>query len=665
VVASILAEKGMVVLSAMGNDGDKGVFQAESPGLARSGFGVASVDNMRIMGYSFKIDGEDAELMYSNSDEKIFLDYKNAEIVSAFSGDSDLACKPIEGLDLTGKIALVRRGDCLFKDKVKNCEAAKAKAVLIYNKEFGAFSPGYEKGEANIPVVGTSQVNGQRILELIKKGKTTLSFNTEKKVFDNPTGGKISDYSSWGPGPEMDFKPDIAAPGGLILSTWPLAMGGYNTISGTSMATPYTTGVVALYIQAQGKKDPRVIRDILKNTAKPIKNWDGIDTAPVQRQGAGLVNAKDAILSTTFALPSVLTLNATDITGATHEHTITIKNTAKTAMIYTFDHVPASAVQAWDKATGEIAPIPTIKSASSNVEFDSKRVRIPAGGSTKVTVTITPSKDLKYSERWLYSGYLVIRPAKRGSKIVTPDIGPGIDWAAMEKQTDIYVPYSGMHGDFRGIKVLANPASGFPALTLANQTVVSPNVTAVFSLKDKDVPTVNLRLVFPCRKLLVKVLSEAGKELGLIEGGENLWLGQNDHTPENLIYALAWNGKYTPDSTSSNEGDVPAAEPKAEPTVAENGKYKLRILAQKPFNSGKSRRGFEQWDSPLFTIDRDATPPASNGSSGTEDGRPSGHTLQRVLDRVQRQGAQERQKAAQLAQDSVLPKPANIPVVKE
>ena len=62
---------------------------------------------------------------------------------------------------------------------------------------------------------------------------------------------------------------DWFAPGVGITSSW--LNGGTNTISGTSMATPHTAGVAALYLQGNPGASPQTVRDALyANTTKGI-----------------------------------------------------------------------------------------------------------------------------------------------------------------------------------------------------------------------------------------------------------------------------------------------------------------------------------------------------------------------------------------------------------
>ena len=56
---------------------------------------------------------------------------------------------------------------------------------------------------------------------------------------------------------------DWFAPGSAIKSAWGTADDATNTISGTSMATPHTTGVAALYLQTHGGATPQQVRDAL------------------------------------------------------------------------------------------------------------------------------------------------------------------------------------------------------------------------------------------------------------------------------------------------------------------------------------------------------------------------------------------------------------------
>ncbi|CAK4745580.1 unnamed protein product [Aphanomyces euteiches] len=60
----------------------------------------------------------------------------------------------------------------------------------------------------------------------------------------------LASFSSRGPAPDKRIKPDVSAPGQNVRSSWNTGTSAYNTISGTSMATPHVTGAVALSLSA-------------------------------------------------------------------------------------------------------------------------------------------------------------------------------------------------------------------------------------------------------------------------------------------------------------------------------------------------------------------------------------------------------------------------------
>ncbi|SHI14299.1 S8 family serine peptidase [Pollutimonas bauzanensis] len=76
---------------------------------------------------------------------------------------------------------------------------------------------------------------------------------------------------------------DVAAPGVAVTSSWP-APQMYNTISGTSMATPFVSGIAALHAQADPAARGRVLLNlILQNTRRLA--------LPSRDVGAGLIQA--------------------------------------------------------------------------------------------------------------------------------------------------------------------------------------------------------------------------------------------------------------------------------------------------------------------------------------------------------------------------------------
>ena len=75
---------------------------------------------------------------------------------------------------------------------------------------------------------------------------------------------------------------NIAGPGVNVYSSWPMATR-YNTISGTSMATPHVAGIAALWAQATGAAGKALWDKVIQN-AKAL-------TADEADVGVGLVQA--------------------------------------------------------------------------------------------------------------------------------------------------------------------------------------------------------------------------------------------------------------------------------------------------------------------------------------------------------------------------------------
>lgn len=105
------------------------------------------------------------------------------------------------------------------------------------------------------------------------------------------SSNRVTSFSSRGPVKwknQSIQKPDVVAPGQDIRSAD--VGGGYRTRSGTSMAAPHVSGLVALLYQHDNKLKPEFVKELLNVTTKKLVN-----NFPDNHSGYGLIQAADAI----------------------------------------------------------------------------------------------------------------------------------------------------------------------------------------------------------------------------------------------------------------------------------------------------------------------------------------------------------------------------------
>lgn len=216
-------------------------------------------------------------------------------LAASYAGISD---------EIKGKIALVRRGSNTFEEKAQIAKDYGAIACIIYNNVDGDILMSMGKSD-HIPTISISKDDG---VKLADRDRGTLKIG-----YDQKAGPFMSDFSSWGPTPSLGIKPEITAHGGTIKSAVP--GGGYDELSGTSMACPNLCGIVVLirqylkdnYRDANGNELSAVeysnlCNQLLMSTATIIKNQEGNPYSP-RKQGAGLASLYNAV--TTKAIITV------------------------------------------------------------------------------------------------------------------------------------------------------------------------------------------------------------------------------------------------------------------------------------------------------------------------------------------------------------------------
>jgi subtilisin family serine protease len=591
-----VAEGTIVVISA-GNSGTNGVYSLSSAGNAADVIGVASFDNSHVELATFTVTPADLSIGYANA---------AAASPAPTSGSLSLAktgtpssgadgCAPADLGDLTGKAVLIRRGTCTFYEKARRAELAGASAVVLYNNLAGRFSPtvavsaGVADGNpVTIPVVAISNTEGAAINDAIEAEPQTLNWTDEFGTFQNATAGLASSFTSIGLTPTLNSKPDIAAPGGLIKSTWPMEAGGVATISGTSMAAPHVSGAAALFLDQHGPTNPLVLRDILQNSADPFA-WLGNPGLGflefVHRQGAGLIDIDDAIAATTMITPGKLALG--EGTGGTG--TLTIENSGTSDVTYDLSHSAALSTNLNTYAPGAFTTAASVTFSQGGSPVTS--VTVPAGGSATVDATISISAPAALADRRLYGGYLTFT-------------GGGETFR---------VPYTGFRGDYQSIVAIAPGACTFPGVFKAGGSTTCaagpPAVMlngwtrqpagATYDVSERaDRPILLYHLAHQSQRLEIRAVNAADEEVLVASSNFVERNPTNDLTPPGQtsgpgFFTFTWDGKAVvvnqKNGKTSRQG-LP------------DGTYRLRLVLTKALAEPGNPAHVETWDSPTMVI---------------------------------------------------------------
>jgi subtilisin family serine protease len=182
----------------------------------------------------------------------------------------------------------------------------------------------------------------------------------------------LSPFSSRGPRVgDGAAKPDVAAPGKSITAAWP--GGGYQTMDGTSMASPHVAGSAAILAQQHPDWTADRLKAALTSTATPV------DAAPAAI-GTGRVDVARATTATVTATGSASAFLPWPHHGMTGRAAVTWYNSGSTSVTLTLE------------SSGEGLTFPAT-------------VTVPAGGSTAVELAF-PARD---GHPGTFSGILTAR----------------------------------------------------------------------------------------------------------------------------------------------------------------------------------------------------------------------------------------------------------------
>jgi minor extracellular serine protease Vpr len=315
VAASNTAKDGVIVVSASGNNGNA-PYITSSPGAGTNGISVAANDPTQSFPgatLSLSTGGPSITAIDANGFQPIPSGPLNIKVIFSAPNVISLGCSVAADGGANSlppnTVIVVARGTCARVAKAIFGQQAGAAAVVMVNNSTGL--PPFEGKITNdpdppgpplfggfnytvtIPFLGvrggsnpSNSTNGIA-LRAADGGTMTLTSTT----ITNTAFKALASFSSWGPSGDGTMRPEVTAPGVSIASAG-MGTGSEAVIeSGTSMATPHTSGMSLLVKQAHPDwKKVEYWKDAIVNTANPA----GVTGFVTRGAGAGLIQAWQA-----------------------------------------------------------------------------------------------------------------------------------------------------------------------------------------------------------------------------------------------------------------------------------------------------------------------------------------------------------------------------------
>ncbi|MDY0745939.1 S8 family serine peptidase [Paucibacter sp. R3-3] len=407
---------GILVVAASGNSGPT-PYITSAPAVYEGAISVAATDAMAGTPMATLKPSGGGTLTVINANGASFPSATNypVRVLRNSDGTVSLGCDPNEydpavtGVSLTGKMVVTARGNCARVYRAGAAQHFGAAAAAMINNAAGL--PPYEGQIAGgapdpstgnvyenvtIPFFGVSLTDAAAIAGPTGGPAPATALASDAGLQANPGFERIASFSSAGPRiGDSVLRPGVTAPGVAVISTASGTGNGFQSVSGTSMATPGVAGVALLTKQAHPTWSQADLRAAVVQTASPTMMKDLLQ----RNEGAGLVQAQAAVATQAVVrMPdeSISFGYADLLTDFSQTKTVTVHNAATKAVQFNITAVKSSGPAA---ATLTVPPS-VIVNANSDATFD-VRLDVPAnsvGGGTGFQdvggyVKLTPSNS--------------------------------------------------------------------------------------------------------------------------------------------------------------------------------------------------------------------------------------------------------------------------------